>query len=90
MPIEFTEDRVECRDLVGVAEAEELLEWLQCWPAAQVDLLGCTHLHPATLQVLLAAGTRVAAWPEDASLRAWLETILKGAAKREEDDRDGE
>ena len=76
MPIEFTEDRVECRDLVGVAEAEELLEWLQCWPAAQVDLLGCTHLHPATLQVLMAADCCITDWPTDAGLRSWLQTAL--------------
>lgn len=48
-----------------VEEAETLLSWLCAHPQGQVDLSACTHLHTALLQVLLAAGGRIAAAPED-------------------------
>jgi len=76
MPIEYSKKRVVLRDIISVDEAEALLEWLQNKPAASVDLAACTHLHPANLQVLMAAGSRVCAWPKDAQLRGWLETAL--------------
>ncbi len=76
MAIEFKGRQAIFRDGVGVDEAEALLEWLQKRPAARVDLAACSHLHPASLQVLMAAGTGVARWPEDPQLRAWLETAL--------------
>jgi hypothetical protein len=77
MPIEYKKNQVVFRDIASVDEAEGLLEWLQNKPAAKVDLGACTHLHPANLQVLLAANSRIAVWPKDAKLRVWLETILK-------------
>ena len=77
MPIEYKKKQVLFRDIVSVDEAEGLLEWLQNKPAAKVDLGGCTHLHPANLQVLMAAKSRISVWPNDANLRAWLETALK-------------
>jgi hypothetical protein len=77
MPIEYKKNQVVFRDIASVDEAEGLLEWLQSKPAAKVDLGLCTHLHPANLQVLMAANCRIAVWPNDANLRAWLETALK-------------
>lgn len=77
MPIEYKKNQVIFRDVVSVDEAEGLLEWLQNKPAARVDLVACTHLHPANLQVLMAANSRVAVWPNDANLRSWLETALQ-------------
>jgi hypothetical protein len=65
------------RDVVGVDEAETLLEWLQKKPSAKIDLTACEHLHPANLQVLMAAGAQISAWPEAQALRAWLEPALK-------------
>jgi len=65
------------RDQVGVDEAETLLEWLQKSPSAKVDLAACTHLHPANLQVLMAAGAHVSGWPVAQELRTWLEPALK-------------
>lgn len=76
MPIEYQKKQALFRDVVSVEEAEGLLEWLQKKPAAKVDLSACTHLHPANLQVLMAAQTRIAVWPHDANLRAWLENAL--------------
>lgn len=76
MSIEYRKKEVLLREVVSVDDAEALLEYLQKKPAARVDLSACTHVHPANLQVLLAAKTRVAHWPTDADLRAWLESVL--------------
>lgn len=76
MTIDYKGEQAVFRDVVSVEEAEGLLGWLQKNPAAKVDLSACTHLHPANLQVLMAAKTRIAAWPDDANLRAWLENAL--------------
>lgn len=59
-----------------VEEAEDLLIWLQNRPRAKVNLKRCTHLHAALLQVLMATGVPVSAWPEDPGLRVWLEVAL--------------
>jgi hypothetical protein len=77
MPIEFKQKQATFRDLVRVEEAEGLLEWLQKNPDAKLDLSACSHLHPANLQVLMAAKAVIARWPEDSDLRAWLQTVLK-------------
>lgn len=77
MPIEYKKNLAVFRDVVSVEEAEGLLEWLQNKPAAKIHLAACTHLHPANLQVLMAVKARIIAWPDDADLRAWLETALK-------------
>lgn len=77
MPIEYKKNQALFRDIASVDEAEGLLEWLQNKPAARIDLGACTHLHPANLQVLMAAQSPIAVWPKDAPLRAWLETVLK-------------
>ena len=79
MPIEFKKKQAFLRDIVTVDEAEGLLEWLQSKPGARVDLSECSHLHPANLQVLMAAACRVSAWPADAALSAWLQTALTAA-----------
>lgn len=63
-------------ELVSVEQAEELLEWIQRHPAGQLDLSACTHIHAACLQVLMAAGLGVAAWPRDAELTSWLASAL--------------
>jgi hypothetical protein len=76
MPIDYKEKQVFMRDIVSVDEAEGLLGWLQDKPRAHINLADCTHMHPANLQVLMAADCRVSAWPRDAGLCAWLETAL--------------
>ncbi len=76
MPIEFEKGLVRMQGIVSVDEAEGLLEWLQNKPATKIDLSDCKHLHPANLQVLMACGCKVSAWPLDSGLRSWLETAL--------------
>lgn len=75
MPFEFRKKQVLLQGVVGVEDAETLLEWLQKHPNASADLSGCEHVHPANLQVLLAAGTRIDAWPTDAALARLLQTL---------------
>jgi len=79
MPIEYKNDAAVFREMVSVEEAEGLLQWLQDKAAAKVDLGDCIHLHPANLQVLMAAKSRVTVWPFDANLRAWIEPVLTSA-----------
>ena len=76
MAIEYSEDQVVLSDVVSVDDAEGLLEWLQKQPGARVDLSGCTHLHPANLQVLMAANSPITAWPNDTGLAGWLASAL--------------
>lgn len=76
MGIEFRKKLAVLSDTVGVEDAEKLLEWLQDKPAAKVDLAACTHIHPANIQVLMAAGVPVSAWPQDAGLAEWLQPVL--------------
>lgn len=76
MPIEQRKNKIYLKDTVGVEDAETLLAWLQKKPSLGIDLSACTHLHPANLQVLLAAKARVLAWPTDAQLRGFIESAL--------------
>lgn len=76
MSIEYEEDLALFRDVATVEEAEKLLEWMQNRPGARLDLGPCSHLHSAVLQVLMASSHRITTWPNDATLRAWLETAL--------------
>lgn len=64
----------------GVAsgeEAESLLEWLNKHPKGKIDLAACTHLHPANLQVLMAANHSNYVRPSDSGLAAWIDSALK-------------
>ena len=77
MSLDFIGDRAVFGETVGIECADLLLDWLQQQQAPSVDLAGCQHLHPANLQVLMAAGTPVAAWPDDIVLRGWLASALR-------------
>jgi hypothetical protein len=77
MPIEYKKNQVVFSDVVSVEDAEGLLEWLQKKSSAKADLSACTHLHPANLQVLMAAKTSISNWPTDTGLATWLQSALK-------------
>ena len=77
MTMTFEDGQVILSDSVGVEDAEALLGWLQNSPDASVVLSDCTHVHPANLQVLLAANVKVRAWPQDAALASWLASIFQ-------------
>jgi hypothetical protein len=76
MPIEYKKNHVHIVEVATVEEAEPLLAWLQERKSPKVHLELCTHLHPANLQVLMASKVKVASWPEDQNLRAWLQGAL--------------
>lgn len=76
MSIEYEKNTARFIGAASVEETEELLEWLCAHPEGTVDLSACEHLHAADLQVLMAAGRRVVAWPEDVDLARWLKSAL--------------
>ena len=76
MPIEYRKKIVVFTGTVGVEDAETLLAYLQGKPQIKVDFSACDHLHPANIQVLLAVGTKVHAWPKNRSLAGWLMTVF--------------
>ncbi|MBK5941538.1 hypothetical protein [Halochromatium roseum] len=76
MGMDFHDETVVINDILGVEEAETLLEWLLEHPQAQVDLSNCNHLHAANLQVLMALRPRIQAWPDDPELTDWLKAAL--------------
>lgn len=77
MVMKFSKNLVLLSGVVSVDEAESLLEWLQKKASSRVDFSKCEHVHPANIQTLLAAGTTVAAWPDDSALASWLRSIFK-------------
>jgi hypothetical protein len=76
MAIEYKKNLAVFSDVVSVEDVEALLEWIMQKSAAQVNLSACTHLHPANLQVLMAAKPVVSAWPTDIGLATWLKSAL--------------
>lgn len=76
MAIEYRKSLAVFRDVVSVEDAETLLEWLQKKPSARADFSACTHLHPANLQVLMAAKASVVEWPKDDAFADWLKSAL--------------
>jgi len=76
MALEFQKKQVLFNGVVGVEEAENLLAWLQKKSGVSADLSACEHLHPANLQVLMAAAVPIKAWPADPVLAAILQSAL--------------
>ena len=76
MPLEPRKNTLVASELVGVEDAEHLLEWLLKHPRGRLDLAACTHLHAANLQVLMAARPKIAAWPRHEALADWLRAAL--------------
>ena len=84
MTIEYKKNRVLLHDVVGVEEAEGLLEWLYKRPAAKVDFSDCVHVHPANLQALAILHPKIVEWPEDVAFAAWLKSALVEREERQE------
>ncbi|MFC0253317.1 hypothetical protein [Massilia consociata] len=79
MTFAWKDDVLACAGPLTVDDAEALLQELAARPGARTDLSGCSHVHAAPLQVLMAARVRVEAWPADAALAAWLRAALPQA-----------
>lgn len=76
MALVFKKTLAVASEVVGVEEAETLLEWLGKHPRGRLDLAACTHLHAANLQVMMAARPKIAAWPREERLALWLRAAL--------------
>jgi len=76
MSIEYTEELAHLSCTVSVEEAENLLQWIQQNPQGKVDLSGCSHIHAAALQVLMAANIEILTWPQDEHFTTWLSVAL--------------
>jgi len=76
MTIEFKDGVLACGGSLAVEDAELLQQALAEHTGAAADLAACEHVHAACLQVLMAAGVRVTAWPAAAALAAWLRAAL--------------
>jgi len=77
MAIVYKKNSAVFSETAGAEEAEALLEWLDKHPKGKIDLASCTHLHPANLQVLMAAKCSVSVRPADLALAAWIDSALK-------------
>lgn len=76
MPIRLMKTKAAFEGAIAVEEADALQAWLLAGQTRRVDLARCTHIHPASLQVLLSAGVRPATMPDDAALAAWLAPLF--------------
>ena len=77
MAIVYKKNSAVFSDVAGAEEAEALLEWLSKHPKGKIDLSSCSHLHPANLQVLMAARCSINVRPSDDALATWIDTALK-------------
>jgi hypothetical protein len=72
-------DTVLLEDVCAVDDAEALMGHLQAG-ATRIDWSGCTHLHTACLQVVLAARVPIHGTPANPLLARWLGPLLDTGA----------
>jgi len=60
-----------------VEDAEPLLQLLQATPDAMCDWTGCSHLHTAVVQVIMAARPALAGPCGDPWIEAWVAPQLR-------------
>ena len=78
MTIRRDEDTIHLDDVCAVEDAEVLVQELGAG-AACIDWSGCTHLHTACLQVLMAAGVPMRGVPANATLARWGAALLRNS-----------
>ena len=76
MPMTLTRAVATLSGVVTVDDAEPLAQWLRDTPRPKVKLAGCTHLHTAVLQALLAARPAVTSAPVEPFLARWVAPLL--------------
>ena len=81
MPFSYENGLALAKGVIGVEEAETLLQWRKANPAGMIDLSQCSHLHTAALQVVMATKIKVAAVPEDEKLAALMEPVWNGRGR---------
>jgi hypothetical protein len=75
MTIRRTDETIFLEDVCPVEDAEALMQELQ-GRVACFDWSGCTHLHTACFQVLLAARLPVVGTPANPELARWLAPLV--------------
>lgn len=73
MAIRYDDMQATLEGRIGVEDAEALSAWLAQSAQRGVDLSGCTQVHAAVLQVLLARRPVLRAMPAEARLAAALD-----------------
>jgi hypothetical protein len=76
MPIRFTAAQAVLEGHCAVEEAIDLATWLLAKPGRKLDLAGCTGVHSAVLQCLMALAPKIVAVPADPDLAHWLAKAL--------------
>jgi hypothetical protein len=76
MALKYKRNSAVFEGTIGVEEAEVLLAWIQKNQKGTLNLESCTHVHAAQLQVLMAARTKIAKWPQDEVFGTWLKSAL--------------
>jgi len=75
MGVRTLDDTTVLEGVVSAEDGEALLELLRDAPRRRVDLAACTHVHAASLQVLLALRPALVAAPADPWLCAALRSL---------------
>jgi hypothetical protein len=76
MPVTLARSVATLTGVVGVDDAEPLSQWLRSTRNPSVRLAGCTHLHTAALQALLAVRPAVQTLPTEPFLARWIAPLL--------------
>ena len=76
MTIRRQDDAVLLDDVCAVEDAETLMQELRAG-AAVIDWSGCTHLHTACLQVILAAAIPIRGSPANPAIVRWIIPLLQ-------------
>jgi len=79
MTVHRGDDTVLLEGVCAVEDAELLMQELQAG-ATSVDWSGCSHLHTACLQVLLATRIPVIGTPQNPALTHWLAPLFAAEA----------
>ena len=87
MPVTVSSGVVLLTGVVRVDDAEPLTRHLREIPHPKVSLTGCSHLHTAALQALLAARPVVVGAPTEPFLARWIAPLLSPRADAPEEGR---
>ncbi len=79
MTIRRSEDVIFLEEVCTVEDADALLAEIQAG-AAMFDWTGCTFLHTACLQLILASALPMRGNPADAALASWAVPLVKPCA----------
>jgi hypothetical protein len=83
MSVRFIDGRIELAGACPLEDAEALVGAIIEHSAAPIDLSGCSALHTAVVQVILAARSEIAAMPADPFLRTHVLPGVRRALDRQ-------